>query len=74
MGCPNLPVKASEPDGPRGCLFITEAGHGAFQQTLDDPLSIHPIQVTKVTETKHANFCESVESGHVRLIDASLFF
>ena len=31
MGCPNLPLDASKPDGPKGCLFIAVRGHGAEQ-------------------------------------------
>lgn len=31
MGCPNLPVDPSNPDGERGCMFITVRGQGAFQ-------------------------------------------
>lgn len=63
MGCPNLPVDASKPDGNRGCLFVAVKGEGAFQRTFDDPTE-HPIHVTSVTDTSLANFCESVESGH----------
>lgn len=31
MGCPNLPVDASNPGGPKGCLFIAVRGRGAEQ-------------------------------------------
>jgi 3'(2'), 5'-bisphosphate nucleotidase len=31
IGCPNLPVHASNPDGPRGCLFVAVRGQGAEQ-------------------------------------------
>jgi 3'(2'), 5'-bisphosphate nucleotidase len=31
MGCPNLPVDPSHPDGPRGCLFVAVRGQGAEQ-------------------------------------------
>lgn len=31
MGCPNLPVDASKPDGPKGCLFVAVRGQGAEQ-------------------------------------------
>ena len=31
IGCPNLPVKSAEPDGPRGCIFVAVKGQGAEQ-------------------------------------------
>lgn len=29
MGCPNLPVEWSKPDGPKGCLFVAVRGEGS---------------------------------------------
>jgi 3'(2'), 5'-bisphosphate nucleotidase len=37
MGCPNLPVDASKPDGPRGCLFVAVRGQGAHQVRFLSP-------------------------------------
>jgi 3'-phosphoadenosine 5'-phosphosulfate (PAPS) 3'-phosphatase len=34
MGCPNLPVDATNQDGEKGCLFITVKGQGAFQVNI----------------------------------------
>ena len=34
IGCPNLLVDASKPDGPRGCLFVATRGQGAEQVRL----------------------------------------
>ena len=31
IGCPNLPVKSAEPDGPRGCIFVAVKDQGAEQ-------------------------------------------
>ena len=31
LGCPNLPVDAAQPAGPRGALFVGVRGQGAYQ-------------------------------------------
>jgi 3'(2'), 5'-bisphosphate nucleotidase len=31
IGCPNLPVDASKPDGEKGCLFVAVREQGAYQ-------------------------------------------
>lgn len=31
MGCPNLPISSSDPDGQKGCLFVAVKGQGAEQ-------------------------------------------
>lgn len=63
MGCPNLPVDASKPDGPRGSLFIAVKGQGAFQRAFSDTNET-PIKFSDISSTQQATFCESVESGH----------
>jgi 3'(2'), 5'-bisphosphate nucleotidase len=63
LGCPNLPLDLSDPDGPRGCLFVAVAGEGAFTRGVDDDTE-HPIHVSSLTSTREASFVESVESGH----------
>ncbi|KAI8579175.1 hypothetical protein K450DRAFT_243123 [Umbelopsis ramanniana AG] len=63
MGCPNLPVDASKPDGPRGSLFIAVKGQGAFQRAFSDTNET-PIKFSDINSTQQATFCESVESGH----------
>lgn len=65
MGCPNLPVNAAEPNGPRGCIFAAVSGQGAFQRSVEEADTAETrIHVTGVTSTSEANFCESVEAGH----------
>lgn len=31
IGCPNLPVDPSKPEGDKGCIFVAVRGHGAQQ-------------------------------------------
>ncbi len=63
LGCPNLPVDAKNPGGPKGCLFIGVRGQGAFMRGLDNPAE-QRIHVAAIADTSKASFCESVESGH----------
>ena len=62
IGCPNLPVDPSNPNGARGCLFVAVRGQGSQQFTLSasepTPLSIP----TSAPST--LSFLESVESAH----------
>ena len=68
MGCPNLPVSASHPDGPRGCIFVGVPGQGAYQLPLDDPLSSAGTKLTIPPVTiETLNFLESVEKAHSKL-------
>ena len=46
MGCPNLPVSASNPNGPRGCIFVAVRGQGAYQLPLDNPLGGERTKLT----------------------------
>ena len=63
LGCPNLPVVWSYPDGPRGCLFVGVRGQGAFMLPLDGG-DERPVSVADLDDPAGASFCESVESGH----------
>jgi len=63
LGCPNLPVHWSTPDGERGCLFIAVKGGGAFQRAVDGGEE-QPIAVADLADPAAASFVESVESGH----------
>jgi 3'(2'), 5'-bisphosphate nucleotidase len=63
LGCPNLPVDASRPDGATGCLFIGVRGQGAYMRPIADAAE-QRIHVSPVDDPAHAVFCESVESGH----------
>ena len=68
MGCPNLPVSASNPDGPRGCIFVAIRGQGAYQLPLDNPLGGERTKLTIPTFTPETlNFLESVEKAHSKL-------
>ncbi|EKM51463.1 uncharacterized protein PHACADRAFT_187961 [Phanerochaete carnosa HHB-10118-sp] len=67
MGCPNLPVDASSPDGARGCLFVAARGAGAWQLplTAGDPGA--PVRLTIPTCAQDAlNLLEPAEATHSR--------
>ncbi|TBU39313.1 3(2),5-bisphosphate nucleotidase HAL2 [Dichomitus squalens] len=68
IGCPNLPVAASNPSGPRGCIFVAVRGQGAYQLLLDNPLGGERTKLTIPTFTAESlNFLESVEKAHAKL-------
>jgi 3'(2'), 5'-bisphosphate nucleotidase len=62
IGCPNLPVDPSNPNGARGCLFVAVRGQGSQQLTLSgsSPTSLSIPTITPST----LSFLESVESAH----------
>ncbi len=65
LGCPNMPVSAAEPDGPRGILAWAVRGQGAFMRPLDEAdAEPQKLAVTSTNSPAEARFCESVESGH----------
>ena len=70
LGCPNLPVRSAEPEGPRGCVFVAVQGQGAFMRTLEDATE-HRVRVTDITDATQASFCESVESAHSSQSDSA---
>lgn len=39
IGCPNLPVDFSKPEGQRGCLFVSVRGQGTEQVRSSFPLA-----------------------------------
>lgn len=63
LGCPNLSLDSSAPDGEKGCLFIAVKDQGATVRAIDNP-SEASVSATDVAEAADACFCESVESGH----------
>ncbi|GAA6055238.1 hypothetical protein JCM3770_001500 [Rhodotorula araucariae] len=63
MGCPNLPLDPSQPDGEKGALFVAVKGQGAFQRSFASP-TLTPIKMNALTSLASASFCESVEAGH----------
>jgi len=62
IGCPNLPVHSSQPDGPRGCLFVATRGQGAEQLMLSGA-NPTPISIPSIPRPD-LNFLESVEAAH----------
>ncbi|MCB9764753.1 MAG: 3'(2'),5'-bisphosphate nucleotidase [Alphaproteobacteria bacterium] len=70
LGCPNLPVDAADPDGPRGCLFVAVKGQGATMAPLDGGPE-RAIRVTELADPAAARFCESVEKAHSDHSDAA---
>jgi 3'(2'), 5'-bisphosphate nucleotidase len=63
LGCPNLPLDAERPEGPRGCLFAAARGGGAVMRALEGGAE-RRIHVTDVRDPAEARFCESVEAAH----------
>ena len=63
LGCPNLPLDSSEPNGHRGCLFVAVRGEGSAMQGFKDSVG-QRIEVKKLIHPSQALFCESVESSH----------
>jgi len=70
LGCPNLPLDADRPEGPRGCLFVAARGAGATMRALDGGAE-RRIAVTDVRDPARARFCESVEAEHSSQSDSA---
>ena len=65
LGCPNLPVDSTQPEGARGVLAWAVAGEGSWMVPLDSPDDAAVrLNVTATAQSADARFCESVESGH----------
>lgn len=60
LGCPKMPARGATTGG---SLFWAVRGGGCNETALigGDP---HPARVQNITDARHANVCESVESGH----------
>ncbi len=68
VGCPNLPLSASNPSGPRGCIFVAVKDQGAFQFPLDDPFNSEtavPLHLPAMSTPENSCILQSV--GHTRL-------
>ena len=63
MGCPNLPVDASNPDGPKGCLFIAVRGRGGEQVSTLYSAYVHFVS-NSTTPSAHPNTCTSHTPSH----------
>ncbi|MCD6353534.1 MAG: 3'(2'),5'-bisphosphate nucleotidase, partial [Proteobacteria bacterium] len=70
LGCPNLPFDMNQPDGPKGCIFISVNGQGAAMRLIDDPFE-KKIEVADIDEPAMASFCESFESTHSSHTDSA---
>jgi 3'(2'), 5'-bisphosphate nucleotidase len=64
LGCPNLPVDWSKPDGEKGVLFVGEVGGAAFMAPLAT-MQKQRIHVSGLMSGEDgAKAIESVETGH----------
>ncbi len=63
LACPNLPVDAGDPEGPRGALFVAARGQGVIRAALDsdDEVAVH---VSDVEAPEEVRILGSVESAH----------
>ncbi|PVF96394.1 putative MET22-protein ser/thr phosphatase [Serendipita vermifera] len=65
MGCPNLPVSSSDPDGEKGCLFIAVRGQGAEQRPLSNLSLSTPLRLsTNLPPLSSIALLESAEAAH----------
>jgi len=65
IGCPNLPLDLSKPDGGRGCIFVAVRGEGAYQIPISSNSSTPlRIQIPPTTDPRTLTFLESYESSH----------
>ncbi|KAI0058614.1 3(2),5-bisphosphate nucleotidase HAL2 [Artomyces pyxidatus] len=70
IGCPNLPLDPSSPDGARGALFVAVRGHGTHQLPLFPTLSADHTHIPLRMPTlalSQLRFLESVEKAHAAL-------
>lgn len=63
LGCPALPVDATQPDGERGVLFVAVKGQGTTMIPLKGGES-HPVYVKHTDDVSLLPLVQSVESVH----------
>lgn len=63
LGCPSLPLDLKKPEGEKGCILTAVTGGGASMRPIEHNTP-RRIAVSDIDDTKHAPFCESVESAH----------
>ena len=63
LGCPNLPVDYTLPDGEKGCVFVGVMGQGAAQLNIESGKEF-PISVSGTSDASSATYVESLESAH----------
>jgi len=72
LGCPSLPLKTSEPNGPTGCVLIAAKGEGAFMRPLDNDTETK-IYVSAQKNSQDAVFTESfVSRGYAHELNTSI--
>jgi 3'(2'), 5'-bisphosphate nucleotidase len=70
LGCPNLPLDMTQPDGKKGCVFMAVKGSGALMRSLEPNDEFKKISVSNSVDPKQTPFLESVEAGHSSHDDA----
>jgi 3'(2'), 5'-bisphosphate nucleotidase len=63
LACPHLPLDLSQPDGPRGVVFLAVRGGGAEMFPLDGGPA-QPVVVASLADPRAVRFVESAEAGH----------
>ncbi len=63
LACPNLPLDADSPHGPRGSLFVAARGHGVTRAELDSDVET-TVRVSEVEAPEGVRILGSVESAH----------
>ncbi|WP_269537641.1 3'(2'),5'-bisphosphate nucleotidase [Cerasicoccus fimbriatus] len=63
LGCPALPHMLDRPEGPVGCLLVSQKGHGTEIYNMEGKMVSGAIVDDNFNPTL-ATICESVESGH----------
>ncbi|KAF7302499.1 3'(2'),5'-bisphosphate nucleotidase [Mycena chlorophos] len=63
IGCPNLPLDMSNPDGPRGSIFVAVRGQGCYQLPITGPQTETRVTMPAFTPST-LNTLESVEAAH----------
>lgn len=67
LACPNL----TDETGVAGHAFVAVRGHGTRTAPLFSEGGEHDVNVSSITSSSDARFCESVESGHSSHDDAA---
>ena len=65
LGCPNLPINADDPTGPKGALFTAAIDSTTTMISLANG-STSTVSVTDIADCSKATFCESVEKAHTQ--------
>ncbi|KZV83340.1 3(2),5-bisphosphate nucleotidase HAL2 [Exidia glandulosa HHB12029] len=63
MGCPNLPLKAGDEAGEKGCIFVAVEGQGSEQRPISSLQDATPIHIP-TRPLSELRTLESVEAAH----------